>query len=202
MTADAVQIAIAHYTLALVVVGALQVIGLLVQAYFLCRALRATEKAATATTDSVKLALEGMRAQVIVNVRNPILGFNVGQKPSFVVDLRNVASTAAYHVSYETWIEVVKAPFFDFTSAADYFKIPNTIAIHPNDQIPITVQIELQHPLSVTEAVGIAQNNTDLLCYRIHLTWDDAFGKPHWADFAHGFNGQGIGPLPKYNDAG
>lgn len=193
---------IANYTLALVFVGAIQVVAMIVQAYFLYGALSAAQQAAKANTDTVKVALEGQRAQLIVNVACPIVGCDVGQIPRAQFHLKNVGPTTGYRASYETWIEVVSLPFVDFTPAADYYPAPHEMAVYPHDLVPIRITIELKHPLSVREAVDISQHKTHGLCFRIRLSWTDAFRQPHWANFGYYFDGSRVGSLPKYNDAG
>ncbi len=180
---------------------------------------KAIEKQATIAKDTLIAAKAGQRAQIVASVRRlvsgdppaprPIPGFEVGGRPLFIVDLRNINPTPAYDCSYETWIEVTDRPFKDFSSGAIYFKQIAKITIYPQSPVPVTVGIQLDRPLTRDEFTAITQSPnllpdaipTKWLCFRVYIQYRDAFNDSRYANFAYGYDGTGIEPLPKYNDS-
>jgi hypothetical protein len=163
---------------------------------------RIANEALIETRKATEAAIEGQRARLVVNLLDPIPGFNAGQKPIARLHVRNIGSTPAYKASYETWIEVLPLPFTDFSPSADYVKVPYEMAIYPSDVSEVIAGIALQRTLSVQEVISIVQLTTHRLCFRIRLTWEDVFHKSHFANFGFSFaGGKNVESLPRYNDA-
>ena len=66
--------------------------------------------------------IEGQRPRIAVDPEgNPGKDFLDPRGPRVQVKIKNVGLTTAYDCTYETWIEVIKPPFTDFSEAAANF---------------------------------------------------------------------------------
>ncbi len=140
------------------------------------------------------------RAQIIAKVVCPVKDFEVGKTPCVRIELFNSGNTAAYKCLYEYWIAVAPHPFTEFPPNADYYKVPYATTIHRHAEIPVGITLKPTQPLSHDQMDAI-DGNFRRLCFRTRIEYVDAFKKKRFAEFAFGFNGKAIEPLPKYNDS-
>jgi hypothetical protein len=124
----------------------------------------------------------------------------IGHEPQVVIDLKNVGLTPAYSCTYQTWLQMLPVPFTDFTDAADCSESPAPATIYSNSPVPNSVTI-VRHGALTPEELQSWQGGRISLCFRISLTYTDAFRSLRHANFCYDVNPEHLGLLPKYNDA-
>jgi len=113
------------------------------------------------------------------------------------VRLENLGSTPAHDLIYETWIEIIRFPFKDFTSAATHFRSPDPVTVYRTDT-PFIINIPLGRPVAEQEWTLVRRADA-FVCVRIHLDYADSFGRTS-VDFGYYVTPAGIAFLPKYNN--
>jgi hypothetical protein len=113
--------------------------------------------------------------------------------------LNNKGVTVAYDCIYESWIELLGSTKDDFSAAADYFKSSEPLALYPN-HIPLILNIPLRKGLTEAQLSDLRKMRL-YACLRIRVTYRDAFTPHRYANFGFVVLANGLGFLPKYNDA-
>ncbi len=111
----------------------------------------------------------------------------------------NRGATTAYDCIYESWIELLAFPFNDFTASADYFKAADRFALYPN-HAPVVINIPIRKGLTGAQLSDLKQLRL-YACIRIRIAYRDAFSPGRYANFGFYVLHDGLGFLPKYNDA-
>jgi len=114
------------------------------------------------------------------------------------INLENKGILPAHDLIYESWMEILKFPFIDFTSAATYFKSSSPMTLYGGSQ-PMVINIPIMRDVADDEVKAVVTRRL-YVCIRIHVTYRDAFGKRH-SNFGYYVQKQGFGFLPKYNDS-
>jgi hypothetical protein len=140
------------------------------------RSLRTIERQTDIIERQTKTLVEGQRARIVALAN--------GDVPKMLSDptarrmevrLENVGSTPALDLVYETWIEILRFPFEDFSPAATYFKNPNKVTVYRTDT-PFIINIPIVRPVREHEWTIVRQAEA-FVCVRIHLEYADSFGK-------------------------
>lgn len=119
--------------------------------------------------------------------------------PRVLVAIHNTGLTTAYDCTYESWIEVLPAPFVDFTENADYFQSQNRFSLHSKHN-PAVLNIPIRKGISQGEYAAINRNEMDV-CIRVKVTYRDAFKGKRYANFGYMADAEGFRVLPKYHDS-
>jgi hypothetical protein len=155
---------------------------------------------AQATKRSVEVLVEGQRPRLAVEPHGlPTKDLADRLAPRVQLSLANRGLTTAYDCLYESWIELLPFPFNDFSPSADHFKATDRLAIYPNHSAVI-----LNIPISQGLTDGQLSDLKQMRCYaciRIRVTYRDAFNTNRYANFGLYVLHNGLGFLPKYNDA-
>lgn len=184
---------LALFTLALVAVGAWQ-------GYHLRQTMKATKEAADAAVLSAKTIRETQRGHIFGIPMAPIQDFAVGREPRISFGLKNVGSTRIYDCVAETWVEVLKKPFVDFSNNAHHQRKEDRFALYPNAPgPPCLILMRWNEPLTEQQFRDI-QADKWALCIRVSLQYRDAFGVAVTQNFAFSSNSVIWETLPKYND--
>jgi hypothetical protein len=181
----------------LVVIGVIAIWATLRTLGIIRRQTVATEMATSATQRSVEVLIQGQRAWITAEAHG-IATDDLSSKDSSVrIDLTNKGLTPAFNCVLETWAELLPSTTSDFTQAAKYFKTSESCVLYPN-QGPTTISISIDR----TEAELKELKNLRLYaCVRIRVTFRDAFKSDRWAEYGFFITKEGLGFLPKYNDA-
>ncbi|HJZ52003.1 MAG TPA: hypothetical protein VJ228_07400 [Candidatus Acidoferrales bacterium] len=159
----------------------------------------ATACAAKAAQISAEALWAGQRAQLAADAHgNPIKDL-LSDTPRVQLELVNRGLTPAYSVCYETWLEILPFPFEDFTSSADYFKTENKIALYSN-HAPLVINIPFAKGLTETQRDDIRKLR-QYVCVRLRAEYRDVRTSGRYADFGFWVEHDGLGFLPRYNDA-
>jgi hypothetical protein len=158
--------------------------------------------AANASLLNAKAFIKSQMPQIIATANgNPTKTLEDREAPRVEISLINRGVTPAHNLIYETWTEILPMPFTDFTSSADYFKFSDPIVLYP-DHKSFVINIPLRNGLS-DQQLSDLKHLRFFLCLRIRVQYVDAFeSKGRYADFGFIILGNGLGFLPKYNDAG
>ncbi len=160
------------------------------------------KETADATRASVNAFIQTQRAQIQVRIINPIPNLVTGKIPGVRAELVNTGLTPAFHLRYETWLEILAEPFTDFTSGASSDKVDHGITIYAHAPEPTVVLFYLDSPLTDT-ALANLRSMKNHPCMRLRVTYEDAFRVGRWQDFGFFVAGPlGVCYLPKYNDSG
>jgi hypothetical protein len=120
--------------------------------------------------------------------------------PRVQLELLNRGLSPAYDVVYETWIELLKFPFQDFTSSAEHHKAPERTVMYPH-HAPAIITISITKGITKEQLAALRQLHL-YVCIRLRVEYRDAFSPRRYAEFGVCVLHDGLGFLPKYNDAG
>jgi hypothetical protein len=120
------------------------------------------------------------------------------EAPRVLIKLSNVGLTSARNLVYETWMEIVSAPFVDFSSAAEYSKVSTPLTLRPSES-PIVVNIPIK-PIPTADEWSALVSHEREVCFRVCVTFADAFAPRRQVNFGFVVQPQGFAFLPKYND--
>jgi hypothetical protein len=189
-------------TAAGVVVG----VGVLVVYVLQLKAMRASvaasEKATEAAMLNAQAFIESQRPQIAATAHgNPAHTLADRDAPRVEIELFNRGATSAYNLIYESWIEILPPDFEDFTPAADYFKAAEFHVLYPHHD-PIVINIPFRKGLSEQQLSELKQLHA--YCYiRLRVQYRDTVSpQQRYSNFGFVVLGNGLGFLPKYNDAG
>ena len=159
----------------------------------------ATAQAAKASQISAEALWAGQRAQLAADAHgNPVKDL-LSDTPRVLLQLVNRGLTPAYSVCYETWLEILPFPFVDFTPNAEYFKTANAMTLYAS-HAPIIINIPFTKGLTEVERDDIRKLR-QYVCIRLRAEYRDARISGRYADFGFWVEPDGLGFLPKYNDA-
>jgi hypothetical protein len=163
-------------------------------------ALNIGRKSADAAMLSAKTTREAQRGYIFGSPLSPIQEFEVGKEPRIWMGLKNVGSTRISDCVSESWVEVLKKPFVDFSNNAHYQRKEDRFALYPNAPGPPYLAImRWNEPLTEQQFRDI-QADKWALCIRVRLQYRDAFGDAVTQNFAFSSNSVTWETLPKYND--
>jgi hypothetical protein len=145
-----------------------------------------------------KIMVAQERAYLAVGMEQPPLSTKTNLVVKFTVT--NVGRTPALHAKVKVWVEVVDAPFNDFTDTATVRDDYEPTTFYPNPPNLNRFSIDLKRSLSETEIAAI-NALTKLLCVRVLVRYTDAFGNHRYGNFGHYLTSVGAAFLPKYNDS-
>jgi hypothetical protein len=155
---------------------------------------------AQATKRSVEVLVEGQRPRIATDPHGDATkDLSDRSAPRVQVALVNRGLTTAYDCLYESWIELLPFPFDDFTPAADYFKATERFALYPSHR-PVILNIPIRQGLTDAQLSDL-RHMRRYVCIRIRVTYRDAFSPRRYANFGLYVLHNGLGFLPKYNDA-
>jgi hypothetical protein len=157
---------------------------------------KATREAADAAVLNANTLLESQRPKITAVGLNTFETVFNSDIPRIEIELSNKGMTTAYDCIYETWTEILPAPFDDFTSSAQYFKSEAAFALHPTQETAIN--IPLKGKLTQAATADLSTGNK-LLCVRICVRYRD-FKEGRFSNFGYFLKYGGFGFLPKYND--
>jgi hypothetical protein len=144
--------------------------------------------------------IESLRPHITVDPHeNPAKDFFDPRGQHFYVAVTNVGGTAAYDLSYETWLEVMVPPFRDFSNLADHYIHPNKSTLRPNSK-PMIVNIPLRREFNPGEE-RLIKTNALIVCVRVLIAYRDSFSPSRYANFGYKLEADGFGYLPKYQDS-
>ena len=159
----------------------------------------ATSRAAQATQISAELLWASQRAQVAAEAHENPTKDLMSATPRVQLEFTNKGMTPAYDFTYESWIELLPSPSGDFTPDADHFENRERIALYPN-HIPLVINIPLRRGLTEMERSNLRSLSL-YACVRVRAEYRDARGPGRYANFGFYVMAEGLGFLPKYNDA-
>jgi hypothetical protein len=159
----------------------------------------ATSCAARATQVSAEVLWAGQQAQIAAAAHGNPTKDLLSDTSRVQLELTNKGMTTAYDCIYESWIELLPSPSGDFTSNAEYFKNAEKIALYPN-HIPLTINVPLMRALTEAECSGLKSLRL-YACIRVRVEYRDARALERYANFGFYVMAEGLGFLPKYNDA-
>jgi hypothetical protein len=217
-----VQQQLARFTGLLVVVGFLQLLALVGQAFLFLRQARimgqhrvSLEQLAEAASDNAEAAKKNadaadLNARVLMAAQRPQIAMEAHGNPiqdllsddsRVQIEVVNRGAIAAHDCHYESWIELLPFPFKDFTLSADYFKSTEPFSLYLRHQ-PVIVNIPFTKGLTEEEK-NDAKRLLRFVCLRIRLTYKDPFNRDGKAaaDFGFYVMRDGLGFLSKYNDS-
>lgn len=116
-----------------------------------------------------------------------------------VIDITNVGLTTAYNCTYESWIEIIKPPFIDFTGAVDHFASTNPFSLYSKHEA-MAINIPVRKDILPHQVSAILKGDLEV-CFRIKIEYRDAFTPCRYANFGYSIEGLGLRFLPKYNDS-
>jgi hypothetical protein len=155
---------------------------------------------AAAAKASAQVLLESQRPHVAADAKgSPTKDLSDQASPRVQIALVNRGATTAYDCIYESWIELLAFPFNDFTASADYFKAADRFALYPN-HAPVVINIPIRKGLTGAQLSDLKQLRL-YACIRIRIAYRDAFSPGRYANFGFYVLHDGLGFLPKYNDA-
>jgi hypothetical protein len=176
----------------IVIVAALTLIAVAYQS-------RETARAAKAAQASTELLWESQRPQLAAGAHGSPSKDLMSDVPRVQLELTNKGMTPAYDLIYESWIEVLPSPFADFTPNADYFKAPERIAVYSN-HTPVLLNLPIGKGLTQGQRRDLKELRL-YVCVRIRAEYRDARTSGRYANFGFYVMADGLGFLPKYNDA-
>lgn len=187
-------------------IGVLVGFGVLVIYYYQLKAMKAsviaTKEAAEAALLNSQALIASQRPQITATANaDPRKTLADRQAPRVELSLSNSGPTPAYDFVHESWIEVHKMPFVDFTKLADYYKSPESKVLYPGD--PFVVNIPIRSGLTDQQLASLKQGHISV-CLRVRVHYRDTFDQTNewYADFGYVVIPTGLGFLPKYNNAG
>jgi len=144
-----------------------------------------------------------------------VVGFIEGQRPKLVADphgnpardalsddfcrvkvkIKNVGLTTASHVLYESWIEIVKAPFAGFSSNADHYIDETPMTLYPNHRGWV---LNIPYRKSnLNDAIkGLIRTGKFEICVRVSVVYRDAFDPKVRVAFGYIVDADGFRVLP------
>jgi hypothetical protein len=171
---------------ALVVVG----VGAIVTALITLLAIR----------DQTKALVESQRPKIAAKAHgNPTHDLADLQAPRVQIELFNRGPSVAQNLIYESWIELLPLPFKDFTAGADYHKSEDPVALYPS-HVPLIINIPIRKGITEQQLSSLGRLET-FACVRVRVSYGDAFSAARAASFGFWVSSDGLGFLPKYNDA-
>jgi hypothetical protein len=172
---------------ALVIVG----LGAIGTAWFTLLAIR----------DQTNALVESQRPKIAAKPHgNPTHDLADLNSPRIQLELFNRGLSVAQNLTYESWIELLPLPFRDFTAAADYHKSEEPMALYPSHD-PIIINVPVRKGISEQQLSELRRLET-FACVRLRVYYGDAFSAARVASFGFWVAHNGLGFLPKYNDAG
>lgn len=182
---------------ALVIVGIITFIVIGWQAWETHRAADAAAKSVEAINRQCAIVIESQRPHISAEAHgNPARTFI--QDNRVELELHNVGATPAYGVLYETWIELLRLPFVDFTPGADHYAHKESTVLYPR-RGPMILNIPLRTGVT-PEQMNEVRHLTLHICFRIHVHYRDGYKNEQDANFGFWLQPDGLGFLPKYND--
>jgi hypothetical protein len=162
----------------------------------------AAKRAADAAKFTAQILIEGNRPHISVTAHgNPPQDLLDPATPRMQLELQNQGLTPAFEVRHESWIEVLKLPFEDFTPAADHFESQDSYMLAPNSR-HININIPIRAGLTEYQRADIRAFRS-VVCVRVRVAYRDNFtARRRFANFAYWVGHDGLSPLPKYNDVG
>jgi hypothetical protein len=169
--------------------------------YFQTRLMRSslevTREAAAVTAQMVIASIEAQRPHVYVQANgNPIATISEPDSPRVVLNINNLGATPAYGVTYEKWIEVIRAPFTDFSGNAFHIRATSPVVLLPSK--PLTVNIPIR-PMPTPERMRQLQKFESHVCIRMKISYRDSLRSCRCVEFGYRVELNGLGYLPKYN---
>lgn len=159
----------------------------------------ATACAAKATQVSAEALWAGQRAQLAADAHgNPVKDL-LSDEPRIQLELVNRGLTPAYSVGYETWLEILPSESGDFTPLAEYFKNSDAKTLYAN-HAPIVINIPFTKGLTEMQREDIRKMR-HYVCVRLRAEYRDARMSSRYAEFGFWVRHNGLGFLPKHNDA-
>jgi hypothetical protein len=119
--------------------------------------------------------------------------------PRIQIELVNRGVTTTCDILCQSWIELLPFPFKDFTASASSYKHDHPAALYPNHS-PWIINIPIQSGITEAQQADLRGLRLDA-CIRIYVTYRDAFSGDRYANFGFYIAAEGLGFLPKYNDA-
>jgi hypothetical protein len=160
-------------------------------ARYALRTLRSIERQTAAI-------IEGQRPHIAAKPHgNPSHDLMTPDAPHMQIELINCGLTAAHEFCYETWIEVLPAPFADFTAMVEHVDFSGPVVLSPNHQ-PLIANIPVSRGIVMDDHKRIRKGEL-IVCVRVRAKYRDAFSPSRCVDFGFMVYGDGLGYLPKYN---
>jgi hypothetical protein len=159
-----------------------------------------TRRVVEAATSQTKAIVESQRPKIAAKPHgNPIKDLSDRDAPRMQIELANKGLLAAYDLVYKSWIELLPLPFEDFTAAADHHKSPESIVMYP-DHTPLIVNIPIRKGITEQELSDVKRLRL-YVCVRVRVEYRDVFSPKRYAEFGFCVMYDGLGFLPKYNNA-
>jgi hypothetical protein len=155
---------------------------------------------ARAANLNAQVLMQGQRPYIAAEAHgNPTNDLADRTAPRVQISLMNKGLTVAYDFVYESWIELLPTTTNDFTPAADHFKSSEPLAMYPNHG-PLVINIPITSGLTDAQLSDLRHLRL-YACVRIRVTYRDSFTQGRYANFGFYVLANGLGFLPKYNDA-
>jgi hypothetical protein len=150
--------------------------------------------------NQTKAMIESQKPQIAAIAHgNPANTLFDRKTPRVEIEIHNRGQSAAHDLIYESWIELLPMPFVDFTTAADHHRQSEKTVLYPNHR-PIIINLPIRRGVSEGEFAAIRDLRL-ITCIRIRVEYRDAFNPARYAEFGFMVHQDGMGFLPKYNDA-
>jgi hypothetical protein len=176
------------------------VIGAFITLAFVAWQALETRRAVESIESQTKAIMESQRPKIAAKAHgNPIKDLSDREAPRVQVELSNKGLLAAYDLVYESWIELLPFPFEDFTAAADHHKSPESMVMYP-DHSPLIVNIPIRKGITEQEWSDVKAMRL-YVCVRVRAEYRDSFSPKRYAEFGVCVMYDGLGFLPKYNNA-
>lgn len=157
-------------------------------------------KATEAMRQNTSVLLESQKPKIAAKPHgNPTNDLADRNCPRVQIEIYNRGQSAAYDLVYESWIELLPFPFVDFTPSADHHKASEGKVLNPN-HTPITINIPKRKGITDQQLSDLKQLRL-YACIRVRVEYRDAFSTNRYAEFGYCVMANGLGFLPKYNDA-
>lgn len=153
-----------------------------------------------AIRDQTKALVESQRPKIAAKPHgNPTRDLADRVAPRVQIELFNRGLAVAQNLTYESWIELLPRPFTDFTASADYHKSEEPLALYPSHD-PLIINIPVRKGITEQQLNELRQLKT-FACMRVRVHYSDTFSAARVASFGFWVAHDGLGFLPKYNDA-
>ena len=158
-------------------------------------------KATIAMRDNTSIVLEGLRPAIAAKPHgDPTKDLIDPMGSRMRIALSNTGTTPAYGLVYESWIEILPFPFQDFTSSAEYHKAVDATVVYP-DHSPLIINIPIAKGMTPQQREEVRHDRWHV-CVRVRVEYKDFRRTKRYANFGFFVLHDGLGTLPKYNDAG
>jgi hypothetical protein len=159
------------------------------------RTLRAIES-------QTRVLVEGQRPRIVATANgSPIQTLADPHARRVQLEVINKGSMPATDYRYESWIEVLRFPFEDFTVAADHFKFDTPSVLYPDT--PQIINIPIRGGISPGDYEEVRRLRKHV-CVRLYVEYADPFvpNRRCYSNFGFHILPEGLGFLPKYNGVG